>query len=279
MSSNNASIGVRIRRARLAAGITLRDLAERIGVSPATMSLLENGKARAAPDRLQAIAKAVGLANGTEFTRRDRGVDSPEVVDVDWRRFEPLALGQPLTGALELFLEVGYHGASVRDIAQRARLSVPGVYHHYPSKQAMLVALVDLSMEELVHKCRLAHADGGSAVTRFSHLVECVALFHMHRAELGFVGASELRSLEPGARRRYDKRRAEVRSMFEAEIKAAIASGDFRRDGAREARVAIVTMCTALPQWFHHDGRLTAEQIAKRYVEFALRLMSAAKRT
>jgi hypothetical protein len=38
----------------------------------------------------------------------------------------------------------------------------------------------------------------------------------------------------------------------------------------REAARAVVTMCTALPQWFSLDGPASPEQVAAEYVEFAL---------
>jgi hypothetical protein len=58
-----------------------------------------------------------------------------------WRDYEDLGLPKPLAAALEAFVEQGYHGTSIRDVASRSGLSVPGLYHHYPSKQAMLIGL------------------------------------------------------------------------------------------------------------------------------------------
>src|SRR5215213_4061226 len=75
-----------------------------------------------------------------------------------WRDFPRLELAPPLAGALEAFVELGYHGASVRDIAQRAGLSVPGVYHHWPTKQHLLVALLELTMDDLLDRARAARA-------------------------------------------------------------------------------------------------------------------------
>ena len=122
------------------------------------------------------------------------------VVGEDWRRFPPIELDAPLAAALAAFLEVGYHGATIRDIAQRAGLSVPGLYHHYASKQEMLVAILDLTMDDLQTRMLAARAEGADPVARFALLVECLALFHTHRRELGFVGASEMRSRDPFVR-------------------------------------------------------------------------------
>jgi AcrR family transcriptional regulator len=59
--------------------------------------------------------------------------------------------------ALDEFLEIGYHGATVRGIAARCGLSVSGIYHYYTSKQQMLVTILDLAMAELLMRARAAH--------------------------------------------------------------------------------------------------------------------------
>ncbi|MBM4538977.1 TetR family transcriptional regulator, partial [Rhodococcus hoagii] len=67
-----------------------------------------------------------------------------------WRHYDDAALPGPLAAALDLFAERGYEGTSIREIASRAGLSVPGLYHHYPSKHALLVALTQGSMVDLL---------------------------------------------------------------------------------------------------------------------------------
>lgn len=50
-----------------------------------------------------------------------------------------------LDAALRVFARQGYEGASVRDIASEARVSAGLLYHYFPSKQAVLVALFERS--------------------------------------------------------------------------------------------------------------------------------------
>src|SRR4051794_33641335 len=84
----------------------------------------------------------------------------------DWRGFEPLALDPVLRAAVDVFVERGYHGATVRQIADRAALSVPGIYHYYPTKQDMLVTILEIGMSEVLGRSELAEeeADGDPAV-------------------------------------------------------------------------------------------------------------------
>ena len=44
--------------------------------------------------------------------------------------------------ARALFGEVGYRGASLREIAGRCGLSHPGLLHHFPTKESLLLAVL-----------------------------------------------------------------------------------------------------------------------------------------
>jgi AcrR family transcriptional regulator len=47
-----------------------------------------------------------------------------------------------LDHAMSLFGEVGYHRASLREIAARCGISHPGLLHHFPTKQSLLLAVL-----------------------------------------------------------------------------------------------------------------------------------------
>ncbi len=285
-AGHRVALGASIRALRQGRERTLRELADLVGVSPATLSGIETGKTGVSSERLTRIARALDVpverllgaappAGGPRPARRTRGpaVVGGEQAPGDWRDFPPLRLDAALTGALSSFVEFGYHGASMRTIAERAGLSVPGLYHYYPSKQEMLVALLDLTMHDLRVRTVAALAQGRGVVDRFALVVECLALFHTHRRELGFVGASEMRSLEPAARARVAALRVDEQRVVDEVVRAGVAAGVFATPHPHDAARAVVTMCTALSQWFRADGPASAEQVAQQYVVFALDLV------
>src|SRR5438105_12116112 len=64
-------------------------------------------------------------------TRRRRGESA-----------QTLARRQEIVNAgLAVFSSSGFHGASLRDVAERAGLSQAGLLHHYPSKEHLLKAI------------------------------------------------------------------------------------------------------------------------------------------
>ncbi|MCW2723697.1 MAG: kstR2 9 [Frankiales bacterium] len=272
------AIGARVRAARRSRGVSLRRLAAQLDVSPATLSAVETGQTGLSAVRLARVAELLDVPVGQLLVRAPQPpVDAPSSatggLEADWREFGPLVLEPSLAGALAAFLELGYAGSTMRDIGRRAGLSVPGLYHHHASKQDLLVALLDLTMDDLLARSRAARAEGRDPVERFTLLVQCLALFHTHRRDLGFIGASEMRSLEPAARARVTAARVEQQRLVDGEVLQACRDGAFATPRPREAARAVVTMCTALPQWFSHDGPASPEQIAGQYVEFALDLV------
>src|SRR5438045_9702694 len=51
------------------------------------------------------------------------------------------------TAACELFARQGYRGTSMKDIAGALAVSAPNLYNHIPSKQDLLVVIMDRAMD------------------------------------------------------------------------------------------------------------------------------------
>lgn len=271
--------GSLVRAARMRVGVSLRTLSARIGVSPATLSAIENDKTPITMDRMRSIAEALHTSV-IEILRSRPPVAPPQREtaprprsDAHWRNFEPLRIDPVLTGAIEVFVRTGYHGATMRTIAETVGMSVPGVYHHYPSKQHLLVAALDLATSELHWRLPAAREEGATPPERFANMVEALALFHTHRSTLAFLGASETRSLLSPDRERIALDRSQIQYMLDDEIDAGLRSGDFHTSHPHSASRAVATMCTSLPQWFHPNGPTSSDEIAGQYAEFACAVM------
>src|SRR5437667_11441987 len=65
---------------------------------------------------------------------------------------------QLLAAAQEVFVANGYHAAAMDDIAERAGVSKPVLYQHFPSKLELYVALLDEGTEALIAAVREALA-------------------------------------------------------------------------------------------------------------------------
>ncbi len=193
-----------------------------------------------------------------------------------WRVYEDKRLPRPLAAALSTFVEHGYHGTSIRDIASRAGLSVPGLYHYYPSKQALLVGLTNAVMSELLEHSRQAEAEVGPAPQeRFAAVVESLLLFHMHRRDQSFVAATEIRSMEPESRGAYIAQRDEQQRMLDRIVLDGVQQGVFSAPYPEDASRAVASMCVALANWYRPDGSLSPNELVARYLQIAQSMVGA----
>jgi AcrR family transcriptional regulator len=194
----------------------------------------------------------------------------------DWRVYGPSHLPRTLAAALDAFAEHGYHGTSIRDIASAAGLSVPGVYHHYRSKQEILVALLTAVMDDLLRRSTAALAAAGTDPSdRFDALVEHLLRFHMVRRREAFVASSEIRSLEPENREAVVHRRDEQQQMLLEAVHEGALTGAFSTPYPADAARAVATLCVGVASWYHDDGPLSPEELVSRHLVLARGLVGA----
>lgn len=75
---------------------------------------------------------------------------------------------QLLHAARQVFVEKGYHAAAMDDIADRAGVSKPVLYQHFPGKRDLYLALLDESAEQLlarIHQALLSTDDNKQRVS------------------------------------------------------------------------------------------------------------------
>ncbi|MEP7034479.1 MAG: TetR/AcrR family transcriptional regulator [Dermatophilaceae bacterium] len=83
---------------------------------------------------------------------------SPETQARGVRLPRPARRVQLLRAAQEVFVEYGYHAAAMDDIAERAGVSKPVLYQHFPGKLDLYLALLDQHSGELLGLVRAALA-------------------------------------------------------------------------------------------------------------------------
>ncbi|NDK89992.1 TetR family transcriptional regulator [Gordonia desulfuricans] len=277
--------GDRIRAARLSTGISLREFARRLGLSPATLSAMENGQTGITVDRFETIAGELGiepsaLFDGTHATAPTRPDPAPALPPTAstggrWRVYEGPEVTDPvLAAALRCIVERGYHGCTIRDIAAAAGMSVSALYHHYPSKQAMLVTLFDHTMDELLDRVTAARADGSDdPAQELALMVESLALYHCCRPGLAFCGHAEMRGLAEPDHRRVADRRVALQRQFDAVVEHGCTSRRFATPRPREAARAVVGLCMSVSEWFDPAGPDTPHEVAALYTDYALGLV------
>lgn len=191
-----------------------------------------------------------------------------------WGDDDTTPASRVLAAALSAFAAQGYHGTSIRDLAAGAGLSVPGVYHHYPSKQAILRVLMVETMATLTTHLRAALAAAPDEPgARFDALVAALVGFHLRHGAESFVASSELRSLTPEHRAEVVGQRDEVQRMIDAAVAGGVAAGLFATPAPAEAARAISVLAIGVATWYRPDGPAPADVVVAQQCALARALV------
>ena len=112
---------------------------------------------------------------------------------------------QLLGAAQEVFVANGYHAAAMDDIADRAGVSKPVLYQHFPGKLELYLALLDTHCEVLIGNVRGAMTATSDNKERTSGAIRAYYEFVDHESEaFRLVFESDLRN-DAGVRERTDR--------------------------------------------------------------------------
>ncbi|HSZ39543.1 MAG TPA: TetR/AcrR family transcriptional regulator [Trebonia sp.] len=172
---------------------------------------------------------------------------------------------QLLDAAMEVFVARGYHAAAMDEIAERAGVSKPVLYQHFPGKQDLYLALLDESVEALIEAVRSAlqsTTDNRQRVNAtFAAYYEFVA---EHRGTFRLVFESDLTS-EPAVRERIDLADRACADLISQVIKEDAGLAD---DEAHLLSISLVGMAQVSARyWLSTLGSIprdAAEQLVAR---------------
>ena len=198
---------------------------------------------------------------------RPRGARMPRVA----RR------AQLLDSALEVFVAQGYHSAAMDDIAERAGVSKPVLYQHFPSKLELYLALLEISSDRIIDATREALA---STTDNKMRVLATMHVFYDYVANaqgaFRLVFESDLTN-EPAVRAQVDR----VLETCADEITKVI-SEDTGLDAtaARLLAASLVGMAQVSARfWLDSGGEISQEDAATLVAGLAWRGISGFPRT
>ncbi|HEX7737837.1 MAG TPA: TetR/AcrR family transcriptional regulator [Ktedonobacteraceae bacterium] len=167
--------------------------------------------------------------------------------------------------AVQLFAEMGYHAAPLRDIARLADIQAASIYYHYPSKQALLVEIMDTHMRQLNASLERIIARPEGVVERLHEAIAShIRLHTTHKAEF-FIIDTEIRALENEPRAQILALRDQYEHLLQSLFQEGIDQGVLRPTDVKVASYAVIAMCTEVAAWFRSPGRLTVQQVIDIY--------------
>lgn len=169
-----------------------------------------------------------------------------------------------LRAAAAVFRCKGFHSTTMTDIAAEVNLTAGSLYHHFPSKQDLLIAVLDAGLDQITTEVRAVVEAGGSAAARLRQIVRIHILSEINNATIAAAVIFEGRvALDvPELRDHVICKRDALEALYRRVIEEGQAAGDFR---AVDAGLVVKTLFGALnwvSVWYRADGPLSGEQIA-----------------
>jgi AcrR family transcriptional regulator len=167
--------------------------------------------------------------------------------------------------AVQLFAEMGYHAAPLRDIASLAGIQAASIYYHYPSKQALLVEIMDTHMQDLNAHLEAILARPVSVTERlYEAIASHIRLHTIFKAEF-FIIDTEIRALDGKHREQILALRDRYERLLQQLLQEGVEQGVLRPTDVKVASYAMIAMCTEVAAWFRPSGRLTVQQVIEIY--------------
>lgn len=179
-----------------------------------------------------------------------------------------------LDAASLLFIEKGFGGTNINDIADAVGMTRTALYYYFPSKESVLEAV---TKEVTERASELTKEVSQRAELPPDEVLQQLILRHAglilaHPLQFRVAERSES-SLPESQRRAAQAARRAVRDDFVNVIRRGIEQGVFRAIDADVAAFSIIGMCNWCAWWFDSRRGEPTEPIAKLIASLGLRMM------
>lgn len=165
---------------------------------------------------------------------------------------------QLLVAALEVFTVAGYHSAAMDEIADRANVSKPVLYQHFPSKLELYLAVLDMHIDSLVFAIQKAIASNRENSSRVSATVDAYFGFIDAEGEAFRLLFESDMNLEPQVRERLNRMTYDCAAAVSAVI--SIDTGLGKEESMMLAVGIIGTVQTSARHWLDRDGKIDRQR-------------------
>lgn len=179
---------------------------------------------------------------------------------------------QLLRYAARTFLEKGYEATSMNLIAERARVTKPGLYYHFKSKQELLFSIMTYAMDSLEKEMRQATMEAGTHQQRLRNVIYRHArmLTEVDDGAFTMLVIDETKSLDEHDRRLIDHRKRNHFELVRAILAELEKEGRLRTGDPTVATFGLLGMVMWLSKWYLRDGPVAGRTVATQITEMAL---------
>ena len=197
-----------------------------------------------------------------------------------------------VVASAKLFSKRGYDATTMRDIAAEVNMTAASLYHHFKSKDFLLLSGLEIGYEVLLERLEAAAQTEGNSSAKLAAMIRSNVTLITDDTRISATMAFEIRPLLLALASRRDLQdqdsadfnarvmrlmavRDRYDAMFRAVLLAGITAGEFR---TVDVPIVVRTMLGGhnwMALWFKPGGRLSGDEIADTLVEFWLGALRA----
>ena len=174
-----------------------------------------------------------------------------------------------LKSAAVAFRRLGYHGATVEQIAAALHMKKGNLYYYFRNKEAILFACHQYSLDRLIETLEeIDRSDQppNEKLRRLIHAFVHTILDELHGTALGL----NLEALSPAHLKTVIARRDLFDHGMRQIIADGIRTGAFGPCDPKLISFAILGAVNWIPRWFKPDGPSSSHEIADRFADFLI---------
>src|SRR4051794_8869355 len=172
-----------------------------------------------------------------------------------------------LKSAAKAFRKLGYHGATVEQIAAALHMKKGNLYYYFKNKEEILFACHQYSLDRLTQLLHEIESSGAAADTKLRRLID--AFVHTILDELhGTALFLDLEALSAAHLKAVIARRDAFDKGVRRVIEEGMAAGVFGSGVPKLLAFALFGAVNWIPRWYSPDGPASSQAIAGLFADF-----------
>lgn len=176
--------------------------------------------------------------------------------------------GEIIQAAVDEFLEKGYDGTSMESIARRAGVSKGGLYHHFSSKDEILLQ-ANQKLNEPIYMIMQHASQHPSAGEGLSLYIKNYLEYWLdHKREMVFYTLSYVKLLDnPSLWEMYESYTESAIAFFQNLYQRGIDSGEFIPHSAYDSAITLMAAVDGIVMYLMMNAKLELEKIVLIFQE------------
>jgi AcrR family transcriptional regulator len=174
-----------------------------------------------------------------------------------------------LKSAAAAFRRLGYHGATVEQIAAALHMKKGNLYYYFRNKEDILFACHQYSLDRLHELLDEVEQSGLAPDEKLRRLIG--SFVHIVLDELhGTALFLDLEALSPAHLKTVIVRRDRFDRAVRQVLEEGMGSRVFERSDPKLLAFAILGAVNWIPRWFDPEGPATSQEIAERFADYLI---------